>query len=64
MDDYCYSKRLEDMTEASQDTATELAALPIKQKLKREVHVKGIIQKLWYGGCELTSLAVKGSILM
>lgn len=57
-------QRLQQMSEDSQKTAAELAKLPKKQKAKKEVHLKGIAQKLWYRGRELASLDSKGSIWM
>lgn len=57
-------QKLESLVEQSKETATELAALPKKQKKKNKNFLKGISQELWYRGRVLASLDKKGSIWM
>lgn len=56
--------KLESMRKQAEQTATELASLPIKTKVKSRVSLKEIEQELWYRGSVLAYISKKGNIYL
>lgn len=57
-------QKLDTMRSQSKETGAALAALPKKQKAKKENFIKGIEQELWLNGSIFAYLSKKGNVYM